>query len=143
MLGVGLGVPGIAAEGRVDSPLLGWAGFALGDDLQDALGVPVLVDNDVNTLAVAERLYGRGHDIADFVTVTVGSGIGLGIVIDGEVHRGARGGAGEFGHVCVDPDGPLCGCGNRGCLEALVGDAGLVARGRAAGILGADDGATC
>src|SRR5207253_748072 len=83
------------------------------------LDVPVLIDNDVNTLAIAERLYGRGRSTDHFLTVTIGRGVGLGIVVGGDVYRGANGGAGEFGHVAVVDDGPLCECGKRGCLEAL------------------------
>lgn len=137
LLGVGLGVPGTvnAETGIVDSPGLGWHAVALGQALSGELGVPVLVDNDVNTLAVAERLYGRGRDVENFVTVTVGLGVGLGIVVGGDLYRGARGGAGEFGHVPIVPDGPQCECGMRGCLEALVGDPALVRAAIAAGLV--------
>jgi predicted NBD/HSP70 family sugar kinase len=137
LLGVGLGVPGVfdARTRRLDSPLLGWRQVALADVLQRELGVPVFVENDVNTLAVAERLYGRGHDVEHFVTVTIGRGVGLGIIAGGDIYRGFRGGAGEFGHTTVADDGPTCTCGKRGCLEALVSDPALVAKARAAGIL--------
>ena len=137
-LGVGLGVPGIVDGGNhsvVDSPMLGWRGIALGTRLEHELGVPVLVDNDVNTLAVSERLYGRGREVDHFVTVTIGRGVGLGIIAGGDVYRGANGGAGEFGHVVVEPDGPQCECGRRGCLEALVGDPALVRRAIEDGVL--------
>ena len=137
-LGVGLGVPGVVdgrAFGRVDSPMLGWRGLAIGDLLQRELDVPVLVDNDVNTLAVAERLYGRGRSVEHFLTVTIGRGVGLGIVLRGEVFRGANGGAGEFGHVTVAEDGPVCECGKRGCLETLVSDPALVRQARQERIL--------
>lgn len=126
LLGVGLGVPGIAdARGVVEAPVLGWRSLPLGPLLRERLGLPVLIDNDVNTLAVAERLYGRGRGVEYFLTVTIGRGVGLGIVISGDVYRGARGGAGEFGHVTVLDDGPACDCGKRGCLEALVADPAL------------------
>ena len=143
LLGIGVGVPGVvdvAGGGRVDSPMLGWRQLALGDLLQRELDVPVLVDNDVNTLAIAERLYGRGRDVEDFLTVTIGRGVGLGIVLRGDVHRGTRGGAGEFGHVPVAADGPRCECGKRGCLEALVADPALVEQARDEGVIRADDG---
>jgi predicted NBD/HSP70 family sugar kinase len=138
LLGVGLGLPGVfdATSGLLDSPLLGWRGVALGGMLQEKLGVPVYIDNDVNTLAVAERLYGRGHDVAHFVTVTIGRGVGLGIVVSGDIYRGFRGGAGEFGHTTVVEGGPQCTCGKRGCLEAVISDPALVARARTKGILG-------
>lgn len=128
LLGIGLGVPGIvdAQRGIVEAPILGWQHVGLGPTLREQLGLPVLIDNDVNTLAVAERLYGRGREAEHFLTVTIGRGVGLGIVVGGDLYRGARGGAGEFGHVTVDEDGPLCECGKRGCLEALVADPALV-----------------
>src|SRR3954454_5223709 len=82
LLGVGLGVPGVvdAARGTVTAPLIGWQHVPVRDRLQEKLQVPVLVDNDVNTLAISERLYGRGRSAESFVTVTIGRGIGLGIV---------------------------------------------------------------
>ncbi len=143
LLGVGLGVPGVVdprSGGTVESPVLGWSALPLGSRLQARLGVPVLIDNDVNTLAVAERLYGRGREAEHFVTVTIGRGVGLGIVVGGELYRGYLGGAGEFGHVRVVDDGPRCHCGRSGCLEALVSDAALVDAARAAGVLRGDEG---
>jgi predicted NBD/HSP70 family sugar kinase len=143
LLGVGLGVPGVAdgsERGVVTSPMLSWEKLALGELLSGELGVPVLVDNDVNTLAIAERLYGRGRDVSPLLTVTIGRGVGLGIVVDGALYRGASGAAGEFGHVTVADDGPACECGKRGCLEALVADPALCAQARAEGLLGARDG---
>lgn len=137
LLGIGLGVPGVfdTQTRRLDSPLLDWRDVPLADILELELGVPVFVENDVNTLAVAERLYGRGHDVEHFVTVTIGRGVGLGIIAGGDIYRGFRGGAGEFGHTTVVEDGPLCTCGKRGCLEAIVSDPALVATARAAGVL--------
>ena len=142
LLGIGLGVPGTVdpRRGIVESPILGWRALPLAARVQERLKVPVLVDNDVNTLAVSERMYGRGRAAEDSVTVTIGLGVGLGIIIGGELYRGALGGAGEFGHVRVVPDGPLCYCGGRGCLETLVADAALTAAGREVGILGQGDG---
>ncbi|MET7330185.1 ROK family transcriptional regulator [Nonomuraea sp. NPDC005650] len=134
LLGVGVGVPGSVddqAAGTVNAPTLGWQAMAVGDWLRRRLELPVLVENDVNALAAAERLYGRGRTHRDFLVVTIGRGVGAAIVADGRVYRGARGGAGEFGHLPVDPGGPVCGCGARGCLEAYVGAAGLVAAARA------------
>lgn len=142
VLGVGLGVPGVVdtpSGGRVESPVLGWRDLPLGARLESQLGIPVLVDNDVNTLAVAERLYGRGRNVDHFATVTIGRGVGLGIVIGGELYRGARGGAGEFGHVRVMEDGPRCHCGKRGCLEAVASDDALVRDARAAKIIAPTD----
>lgn len=139
LLGVGVGMPGsvdLQASGVVDAPTLGWDRVPVGARLREALGVPVLVDNDVNTLAAAEILYGSGRTHADFLVVTIGRGVGLGIVQHGVVSRGAHGGAGEFGHTPVADDGPRCGCGNHGCLEGFVGESGLLAAARAAGVVG-------
>ena len=141
LLGVGLGLPGVIdmPSGIIDSPMLGWRGLAAGPQLQARLGLPVLLENDVNTLAVAECLYGRGVAVDHFVTVTIGRGVGLGIIVGGELYRGARGGAGEFGHVRIVDDGPACACGKHGCLEALVADPALVRDARASGVIGTDD----
>ena len=138
LLGVGLGVPGVVdeARGSVTAPLMGWADLPLRDRLQSELGVRVLVDNDVNTLAVSERLYGRGRSVENFITVTLGRGIGLGIVAGGDIYHGFGGGAGEFGHVTVSADGPICTCGKQGCLEAVVADPALVAQAKARRIIG-------
>jgi predicted NBD/HSP70 family sugar kinase len=129
LLGVGLGLAGIvdAERGRLRlSPYFGWRDVPLRDLLQARLRVPVIVDNDVNTLTLAEKWFGAGQGVDHFLTVTIGRGVGLGIVVNGQFYRGARGGAGEFGHTVIDPDGPLCDCGKRGCLETFVGDPGLL-----------------
>ncbi|MFC7040482.1 ROK family protein [Nonomuraea rubra] len=134
LLGVGVGVPGSVddqAVGTVNAPTLGWQAMPVGERLRRRLNLPVLVENDVNALAAAERLYGRGRTHSDFLVLTIGRGVGAAIVAGGRVYRGARGGAGEFGHLQVDPGGPPCGCGARGCLEAFVGSAGLLAAARA------------
>ena len=104
LLGVGVGVPGSVdsqASGIVDAPTLGWQAVQVGPALRAAIGTPVLVDNDVNTLAAAERLYGIGRDHSSYLVVTIGRGIGCGIVVDGGIYRGANGGAGEIGHIPV------------------------------------------
>lgn len=138
LLGLGIGVPGVVDSpdsGRVHAPTLGWSDVPLGRHLHGALGLPVLVENDVKALTVAEQLFGRGRRHRDFLVLTIGSGVGLGIVAGGTVYRGFHGGAGEFGHFPVDPQGTPCACGNRGCLETIVGDAALVRAGQAAGVL--------
>jgi len=131
VLGVGVGLSGLIDSARGlcrYSAILDWRDVDLGPALEYKLRLPVRVDNDVNTLAVAERQFGAGRDAADFLLVTVGRGVGLGIVIGGEIYRGARGGAGEVGHMTVDtsPDAPPCNCGKRGCLEAVASDYGIV-----------------
>jgi predicted NBD/HSP70 family sugar kinase len=142
LLGVGVGVPGAVdsqASGVVDAPTLGWQSAQVGPVLRAAIGTPVLVDNDVNTLAAAERLYGIGRDHSSYLVVTIGRGIGCGIVVDGGIYRGANGGAGEIGHIPVWPSGdeePPCTCGSTGCLEAHIGTAGLQRTARARGVIG-------
>ena len=135
VLGVGIGLPGVIDSLRGScqfSHLLQWHDVELAAPLQRRLRLPVWVDNDVNTLAIAEKWAGDGIAARDFITLSVGRGLGLGIVIDRSVYRGAVGGAGEFGHVIVDPDGPECECGRSGCLEALVGERALLRAGRRA-----------
>ncbi len=129
LLGIGIGVPGMVdpETGRVaDSPLLEWAHLDLIGLLEARLQLPVLLDNDVNTLTVAEQLFGAGRGLAHILVVTIGRGIGMGLVVNGLVHRGARGGAGEIGHVQVVPNGPDCWCGRRGCLEAVAAEPAIV-----------------
>ena len=121
---------GVAISGFVDpmtgvdlySPILGWEKTPLRDPLAERLSLPVWVENDVNALALAERWYGAGRQFQHFVCITVGEGIGAGVVIHGELYRGAFGGAGELGHMTIDPDGPVCRCQERGCLEVYASD---------------------
>jgi predicted NBD/HSP70 family sugar kinase len=89
--------------------------------------MPVVVDNDVNALVAAEQWFGSGRGVADFLAVSLGRGIGLGLVLDGRLYRGASGGAGELGHIKLGADGPLCPCGAHGCLEASVSEPAIVA----------------
>jgi len=141
LLGLGVGVPGVVDSldsGCVTAQVLGWERVPIGRLLRGAYGVPVLVENDVKAVAVAEQLYGRGRRLQNFLVVTIGRGVGLAIVADGSVYRGSRGGAGEFGHFPIDPDGPMCACGNRGCLEAHIGMAGLLDAAVEAGVLSAE-----
>ena len=122
LLGVGVTVPGVVdspGSGVVEAPVLGWTGRAVGAYLRGRLELPVLVDNDVNALAVAESLYGGGRPYRDFLVVTIGRGVGLAIVMNGTLQRGSSGGAGGFGHLPM-ADGPRCACGNLGCLEAVL-----------------------
>lgn len=143
ILGVGVGLPGTVVEqgvGVVDSTQLQWNQVPLGATLRRALELPVVVENNVNALSVAEKLFGQGRDCDDFLVVTIGNGVGAGVVAGGSILRGRAGGAGDMGHVPVVQDGPLCQCGNHGCLEALIGQGALVVAGRAAGAIGAADG---
>ena len=124
ILGVGVGVSGlISDEGAIIyTPILEWSNVSLADDLLSGKRVPVVVDNDVNALTLAEGWLGAGRSYDDFLCITVGEGIGAGLMIDGALHRGALGGAGEIGHITLDPNGPVCRCGENGCLEALASD---------------------
>jgi len=122
LLGIGIGIPGVVSSnesGIANSAMLGWDGANVGQQLSTALNTPVLLENDVNTLAITESLYGRGRDISNFLTITLGRGIGMGLVINGELYTGSSG-AGEFGHVNAVSGGVRCECGNFGCLETIA-----------------------
>jgi N-acetylglucosamine repressor len=139
LLGVGVGLAGIVdAENGIlrQSPIYGWNSVPLRDMFQSKLHIPVYIENDVNTLTLTERWFGHGQGLDNFLTVTVGRGVGLGIVANGQFYRGQTGGAGEFGHTTIDPNGPVCACGKRGCLESYVGDPGLVRAAQEAGARG-------
>jgi N-acetylglucosamine repressor len=128
VLGVGVGMSGVidsAAGVCRFSHLLQWHDVELAAPLRRRMGLPVWVENDVNTLAVAEKWAGDAHTASNFVTLSVGRGIGLGIVVDRSLYRGSHGAGGEFGHMIVEPGGPRCECGRFGCLEAMVGEGAL------------------
>lgn len=128
VIGIGVAVPGNVRDverGVVDSVTLGWSSLPIGETLSRALGLPVIVENNVNAVATAEQLYGTGAAYQDFIVVTLGTGVGLTIISDGAILRGARGAAGELGHTAVNPSGPSCDCGKQGCLEALIGQGAL------------------
>lgn len=126
---LGISLPGMVADDGstvVYSPLLEWADVPFGRMLEDELGVPVAVENDVNALALAEAWFGYGRSHGSFLVVTLGRGVGLGIVLGGEVYRGPRGGAGEFGHIVLDPNGPEAAHARRGSVEAYLSDDALL-----------------
>lgn len=123
--GVGVGLAGVidCPAGVVRySPFFHWKDVPLARLLADRLGLPVYLENDVNTLTIAEQLFGDGHDVPNFAVVTVGRGIGMGMVLNYQLYQGEHGGVGELGHVTIDPAGPECNCGKRGCLEAVAND---------------------
>lgn len=131
LIGVGVGVAGIVdSESGICrvSPYNGWVDVPFAELLGKQLQFPVYLDNNVNTLTLVERLYGPGQHVDDFLVVTIGRGVGMGIVVNGQIYRGSRGGAGEFGHMVIDPEGPPCTCGNRGCLETFVSETWLARR---------------
>lgn len=125
---------GIAVSGDVDrvegvvrySPFLEWRDVPLAEIVGTATGLPVTVDNDVRALTVAEHWFGAGAGLSDFALVTVGAGIGCGLVVHGQVVSGAHGVAGEIGHLSIDPLGPPCHCGNNGCVEAIAADPAIL-----------------
>lgn len=131
VLGLGVGMAG-GIERRSGvvrfSPFLGWREVPLRQLLERRLGLPVVIENDVNTLTMAEKWFGSGVGVSDFLVITLGRGIGMGMVLNGQLYRGGLGGGGEFGHTTVAPDGPQCDCGKRGCLEAFVSDPALLGR---------------
>lgn len=129
LLGVGIGLAGIVDSARGvlrQSPISGWQDVPLRDLLKRKLRVMTTIENDVNTLTLAEKYFGSGQGVDHFLVVTIGRGVGLGIVMNGRFYHGAGGGAGEFGHTVIDPLGPVCACGKHGCLETFVADPGLV-----------------
>jgi predicted NBD/HSP70 family sugar kinase len=123
--GVGMGLPGPLRRdsGEVgDSAILpGWIGARPEALMHAELGLPVRVENDANLGALAEIVWGAGRDCSDLVYVKVATGVGAGLVLNGRLYHGAGGTAGEIGHVTIDDAGPVCRCGNRGCLEAFAG----------------------
>jgi glucokinase len=122
--GIGIGAPGPMdpTTGVVYNPpnLPGWDEIALGPRLSEALGVPVNVENDVNLGTLGEYALGAGQGTADMVGIFVGTGVGGGLILDGKLRSGFRHAAGEVGHMIVLADGPVCGCGRRGCLESVA-----------------------
>ncbi|MEI7056593.1 ROK family transcriptional regulator [Nocardioides sp. CCNWLW239] len=129
VLGVGMGIPGPVDphSAVVASPILAnWIGLAPGEELASRLSLPVRVENDANLGALAEATYGAARDVEDVIYVKASSGIGAGLVLDGKLHRGITGIAGEIGHVRFEDNGPICRCGNRGCLEKAFGGTRLV-----------------
>ncbi|MFF2025208.1 ROK family protein [Streptomyces sp. NPDC058171] len=124
--GVGLGVPGPVdvVTGTVGPTvgLPGWADARPAEDLGARLGLPVHLDNDANLGALGELVWGSGRGVRDLAYVKVADGVGAGLVIGGRLHRGPGGTAGEIGHLTLDESGPVCRCGNRGCLETFTAD---------------------
>jgi predicted NBD/HSP70 family sugar kinase len=131
-VGIGVAVPGLVDVDRgvlIVGPNLGWGDTPIARPLVERLGrrdLPVLVDNDGNLGALAELWEGAGRNLRDFIFVSGEIGVGAGIVVGGELFRGAFGFGGEFGHITMDPDGLPCRCGSRGCIETLVGQEALV-----------------
>jgi glucokinase len=133
--GVGVGAAGLVevGTGRLTfAPNLAWRNVPLAEHVWDTLGLPALADNDNNAAAWGEFRRGAGAGARHLLFVGVGTGIGGGIVVDGALLRGAHGFAAEVGHIVVEPDGPLCGCGNHGCWEQVASGHALTRAGREA-----------
>jgi glucokinase-like ROK family protein len=133
---IGMAVPGpvIADQGIVASPPImpGWDRYPIRVHLEELWGLPVTVNNDAELGAVGEWAYGAGRGARNLVYIKVGSGIGSGLIMDGHIYRGETGSAGEIGHITIRDDGPVCSCGNHGCLEAMSGGTAIARRGREA-----------
>jgi predicted NBD/HSP70 family sugar kinase len=139
VIGAGVGLPGpIHRRTGTPSPsniLPGWADVRVAEELGERLGMPVAVDNESNLEALAEHTWGAAVGCEDVVYLKLHSGVGAGVIVNGQLARGAAGGAGEIGHTVIDPRGPLCRCGNRGCLETYTSiPAVLAAAAREAGL---------
>jgi glucokinase len=131
---VGIGAAGFVSSDRstvLFAPNLAWRNEPLGARVAEVLKVPVVVENDANAAAWGEFAFGAARDVEHMVCITVGTGIGGGVVIDGELLRGANGVAAELGHMRVVPGGHRCGCGARGCIEQYASGSALVREGRA------------
>jgi glucokinase-like ROK family protein len=133
---IGIGVPGpiIINTGEVSSPPImpGWDGYPIRSHLEELWKVPVTIGNDAELGALGEWAYGAGRGESNLVYIKVGTGVGAGLLLDGHIYRGATGCAGEIGHVTIQENGPLCTCGNHGCLEAMAGGQAIARKAREA-----------
>jgi glucokinase len=138
--GLGVGAPGPMNPdaGVVFEPpnLPGWHDVPLGDMLTRRLGVPAHIENDANAAALGERWAGAGAGIDDLIYITVSTGVGAGLILRGRLYHGVSGTAGEVGHMVIDPSGPPCPCGRRGCLEAISSGPSIAREARAAVLAG-------
>lgn len=128
VIGIGIGAPGLIEKGivRVSPNLPGWNDVPLQELLEKALLLPVVLENDANAVAYGEMRAGAGKGLNSLVCITLGTGVGGGLILDGKIWRGAFGMAGEVGHMVVEPTGIKCSCGNTGCLEAYASATGIV-----------------
>ncbi|HZP33994.1 MAG TPA: ROK family protein [Candidatus Acidoferrales bacterium] len=134
--GIGIGVPGIIdmQTGMLrESPNLpGWADYPVRDQIESRLGTRVILENDANAAALGEKWLGAGRDVENMAMITMGTGVGGGLVIGGRIWHGMTGMGGEFGHITVEPEGVRCNCGNRGCLEQYASATAVVRMAREA-----------
>lgn len=129
---IGLGAPGIISIEKgtiaISPNLPDWVDVPLRDVIEVKTGIPVILENDANAWAFGEKWVGEGKGLQDFIMITLGTGVGGGIINKGEILHGADGMAGEIGHMTVNPEGPRCGCGNHGCLEVYASAKGITDR---------------
>lgn len=132
ILGIGIGAPGTirTKKGTVENPpnFPGWGKIHLGNLIKKEFHVDVFVENDANAAAIGELIYGAGRKYQNFIMITLGTGVGGGIIINKKIYRGEVGGAGELGHVTIDAEGVPCKCGSFGCVEAYIGNNYLIER---------------
>jgi glucokinase len=129
LIGIGVGAPnGNYFTGNIEyAPNLTWKGIIpLAKMFEKKFGLPTLLTNDANAAAMGEMLFGNAKDLKDFVTITLGTGVGSGVIVNGDLVYGHDGFAGEYGHIRVVPDGRLCGCTRKGCLETYCSSTGVV-----------------
>lgn len=143
LIGVGLGTPGIVdvEQGIMLSDAVnipGWKGRNLKSELERVLGVPAFIENDANAAGLGEFVFGAGKGSRNLILVTLGTGIGGAVILNGELIHGASFAAGELGHISIDPNGPKCGCGNYGCIELYASGPAIAQRAREYVLCGVD-----
>lgn len=129
LIGIGIGAPnGNQFTGTIDfAPNLPWKGIIpLAQIFEEQFGIKTMLTNDANAAAIGEKLFGCAKDLSDFVEITLGTGLGSGIIINNELIVGKHGMAGEYGHIRMIPNGRVCGCGRKGCLETYASSTGVV-----------------
>ena len=130
VLGLGVGVPGPVDYKRGViynlTNVKGWRNVPLRDMLKKRIGMPVFIDNDANAACAGEARWGAGKGYKDIVCITLGSGVGTAVIIDGKLYRGRGYSAAEMGHICIDRNGPRCNCGAKGCIETFLGNSYIV-----------------
>ncbi len=130
--GIGIGSPGVVSvkKGTVENPpnFPGWTKVNLGNIISKEFGIPCFVENDANVAAIGELIFGTGKKYNSFVMITLGTGVGGGIILNKKLYRGEIGAAGEVGHITINYNGPRCNCGSYGCIEAYVGNNYLINR---------------
>ncbi|HLR91664.1 MAG TPA: ROK family glucokinase [Atopostipes sp.] len=131
VIGIGVGAPGFIEQERgfiYEAVNIGWKNFNLRDELHKLSGLPVFIDNDANLAALGENWQGSGNNSKDVILITLGTGVGGGIIANGEILNGVNGTAGEIGHIIAEPNGYKCNCGRVGCLDVTASATGFVQR---------------